>query len=133
MKNHANQYRARATRQQAEPWHMRYNNHHIRDYLSHFVSMNTFAVVWLKGEDAVRMLNAAGTQLNWLGRRYAEHRIAVFDSLTREDIKLCAKIAKKYDMIYCPPAMAGHILSTVANAKEVPDVGGKQGSNKGNG
>lgn len=76
----------------------------------------TFMVVWLDGEDAARRLTYAGTQLDWLGRRYAEYRIAVYDALSPEDAAVCGKLAQKYDMVYCPAELTGHVIHTLSGS-----------------
>lgn len=78
--------------------------------------IKTFSVVWLDGDDAARRLNYAGTQLNWLGRRYAEYRIAVYDALSPEDTAICSKLAQKYDMVYCPAELTGHVIYTLSGS-----------------
>lgn len=78
--------------------------------------VKTFMVVWLDGDDAVHRLNYAANQLNWLGRRYAEYRIAVYDNLSADVYEDCAKLAQKYDMIYCPSEVVGHIIYTLSGS-----------------
>lgn len=78
--------------------------------------VKTFMVVWLDGENAAQRLNYVGNQLNWLGRRYAEYRIAAYDALSPEDTATCSKIAQKYDMVYCPAELTGHIIHTLSGS-----------------
>lgn len=84
----------------------------------------TFMVVWLDGEEAVHRLNYAANQLNWLGRRYAEYRIAVYDGLSPEVHEYCGKLAQKYDMIYCPAEVVGHIIYSLSGSVSEENHGG---------
>ena len=76
--------------------------------------LKTFYIVLLDDEDAVRQINYAGLQSNWLGRSFAEYRIAVYGNVPPTDNKECSNLAEKYDMIYCPKGLEGQILNTLS-------------------
>ena len=61
MKNHANKYRdvyfSPITRQ---PKYMRYNNHHIRDFILHFVSWEDMVIIMITASTDIQYLKGVG-------------------------------------------------------------------------
>lgn len=61
----------------------------------------SFSVVCLDKSNAEQQLYFAASQRQWLGKKYADHIIAINSFLECQDYIKCEKIAKKHGIIYC--------------------------------
>ncbi len=61
----------------------------------------TYSLVFLSGENPQAQLNTALNQLSWLGKRYADHLVAVDTGISESDAELCRLISRETGVIYC--------------------------------
>ncbi len=77
----------------------------------HGIRRNVSVVCINDEEDAVRQLQYAGEQMNWIGISY---RIAAYgDALSEEKRNECRRIARQYDMIFCPICAVGSLIANL--------------------
>ncbi len=80
-------------------------------WLLPFVRRKNCMIVFLGGsEDPVRQMMCAGEEMNWRGTIY---RIAVYGELSERQDQECRKLAKYYDMIFCPIKSVGNVLENI--------------------
>ena len=75
--------------------------------------IKTFYVVMLEGGETSKKLEYVGKQTEWHGKSFAKYTVAAYDGLSGEETAECARAAKKYDMIYCPTQLLGHVITTL--------------------